>query len=118
MRTVNLLSGIACVSVPVGYLVKKHVDWERSPQSKKRMLVHQGTFWGTMTLALVMMHKAFRRTTPLIEKLALYISASVLPILGFEWGGHLGRTLYPYQPKPSAPPQPMKRYVPSYLVSA
>jgi hypothetical protein len=117
----NLMRGLASISIPVGYLVFKHVSWERASTSKKRMMVHQASFWGTMAAALVLMHKSFylkpKSAFRGLKQLAYLGTASLLPILGFEGGAKLGRTFYPYRPqfKPTPATGFQKVYRPTYL---
>lgn len=118
---INMIRGVACVSVPVGYLVLKHVSWERATASKKRMIVHQLTFWATMAAALVLMHKSFyvkpKAAFRQVKLYAYLAAASLLPVLGFEGGGKLGRAIYPHRPKVKPLPAVgfQKVYRPNYL---
>lgn len=110
----NVTTGLAAIGVPVGYLVAKHINWERPGNPQKRMMVHQATFWATFLAALYLIHKSFRiRTestlTSLFAKLGYLATASILPIAGFEGGSVLGRELYPRALPPT------RRYLPSYL---
>lgn len=111
---INVGTGLAAAGAPVGYIVAKHIQWERSDNSKKRMAVHQGVFWSTFFLGLYLIHKSFRvKAEPLMTRIFAkwgYLgTAGILPILGFEWGGNLGMKLYP------KPQKPLKLYQPSYL---
>jgi hypothetical protein len=117
MRVGNALLGVTCLSVPVGYVVKKHMDWmSPSSDAAKRMLVHQLSFWGTTAMALILMHRAMHPRLGILEKLALCFSTAILPIFGFEGGGRLGKLLYPKQTHYNTPPTTTGRvYHPGYL---
>ena len=117
LHTAGALMG---VSLPVAYLIKKHVDWEKSPESKQRMLIHQATFWSTVVIAVKLIHDTFwkyRQAAPWL-KMTRLIGAGLLPVLGFEGGMLAARKLLPKKP-PVRPafPSPMQRrvYIPSYL---
>jgi hypothetical protein len=111
---VNVSTGLVATGIPVGYLARKHVKWQRPGNGQKRMAVHQGVFWGTFLISLWLIHRSFRvksesALTNLFARVGYGGTAGLLPILGFEWGAKLGVAFYPY-PKPA-----LRRYTPSYL---
>jgi hypothetical protein len=114
----QLIGGLAALSMPVGYLVYKHVSWESSPQSKKRMLVHQLTFWGSVALGVTILHKTFfKRGLSNPQKFLRYLFGGAMAAQGFESGERLGNMLFPHQPEvgPAPMPRPRNLYFPSYL---
>ncbi len=118
---------VAGMALPVAYIVKKHVDWETKPDSKKRMLVHQLTFWSIAALSLKLLHDVLRkhRRQPWGFKAPRIALSGLLLVAGFEGGQRLARRLFPKQPAPIAPaPAPFsppvgfpKIYVPRYFGS-
>ena len=81
--------------MPVGYLVYKHVSWESSPQSKKRMLTHQLTFWASVAAGVTILHKTFfKRGLTNGQKLLRYLLAGAVAAQGFETGERLGNLLF------------------------
>lgn len=122
-RCVNLMRPVAwgmaaAAALPVGYVIKQHVDWESSPQSKKRMLVHQLAFWSALAIGLVLLHrKVLRNPTAGVLVRTLYgVAAGIVPVLGFEGGGRLAMAIFPKPTESFAERLSTgKRYVPSYL---
>jgi hypothetical protein len=113
----NLSTGLIATGIPVGYLVRKHVKWQRPGNGQKRMAVHQGVFWGSFLISLLLIHRSFRiktesALTNLFARVGYGGTAGILPIFGFEGGEKLGEALYPH-PKPA-----LRRYTPSYLNKA
>src|SRR5262249_37186181 len=101
---------IAALGMPVAYIVKKHVDWEKTPDGKKRMLIHHLTFWSAAASALLLMHRTlrkFRRKPFLSFKLPRLAIAGLLLPMGFEGGERLARFLAPKKPLPSAASRPV-----------
>ncbi len=90
--------GLAAVAIPVGYVIKKHLDWESTPEAKSRMLTHQLSFWTATGLGLWGLHKTFRSVIPLPLKILGTVLAAALPVVGFEGGQRLGVRLFPKKP--------------------
>jgi len=110
--------GVGTMSLPVGYIIKKHMDWKKNPDAKKRMLIHHLVFWGASVPALKTMHIAWGELKVLLGKPqktpytrifkgAGYLSAASGILIGaFEGGDRLARILVPKPPKPVVPAQP------------
>jgi hypothetical protein len=121
-RTIIAASAMA---LPVAYIVKKHVEWEKSPNAKRRMLIHQLTFWSSVVIALRLLHRTFRHyreRSPLLKAGRLFLASGML-IAGFEGGERLARYLVPKRPKQpirplSLPASNPNRYAPAYLLSS
>lgn len=90
--------GLAAVAVPVGYVIKKHLDWESTPEAKSRMLTHQLTFWTATAAGIWGLHKTFRSVLPLPWKVLGAVLTAALPVIGFEGGQSLGARLFPEKP--------------------
>ncbi|MBY0450978.1 MAG: hypothetical protein K2X01_10180 [Cyanobacteria bacterium] len=90
--------GLAAVAIPVGYVIKKHLDWESTPEAKSRMLTHQLTFWAATGLGIWGLHKTFRSVIPLPWKILGTVLTAALPVVGFEGGQRLGARLFPKKP--------------------
>lgn len=116
----QLIGGLAALSMPVGYLIYKHVSWEQSPQSKKRMLTHQLTFWASVALGITLIHKTFfKRGLSNMQKFFRYLLGGAIAAQGFETGERLSIRLFPHRPvkesEPSGLSRPGRVYVPSFL---
>jgi hypothetical protein len=114
---INVSTGLIATGIPVAYLARKHVKWQRPGNGQKRMAIHQGVFWGSFLISLLLIHRSFRiktesALTNLFARVGYGGTAGLFPILGFEGGEKLGETLYPH-PKPA-----LRRYTPSYLYKA
>jgi hypothetical protein len=115
----KLILGMSAMSVPVAYILKKHLDWKPRPDSKKRMLIHHGVFWASGIPTLKFLHKAwgeFQRGGKPLElkkeitgkvpagsslKVAGWFAAATGTLIGgFEGGGRLAKALVPKPPKP------------------
>lgn len=110
--------GLVLMGIPIGYVVKKHVDWKKTVDAKRRMLVHHLVFWVSCLPALKCLHsswgffdknlklKAGKSIADLSWRLA---AAPTLLVAGFAGGDKLARLLFPKPPKlPVAlPTQPM-----------
>lgn len=111
----KFLLRLTIMSLPVAYILKKHLDWKPKPDSKKRMLIHHGVFWLSCIPALRFLHKtpgqfaAAPRWIQLEQGISTFDAikwpaASVATLIGgFEGGERLAKWLVPKQPKPPAP---------------
>jgi hypothetical protein len=116
--------GVTALAMPVGYLVTKHVSWETTPQSKKRMLAHHLTFWSMLAMGLVLVHRAlFNQRLSGLARAWRVLFAGALAAPAFKAGEVLSNILYPHQqqqlPLKTAQPvlpvfwsPPANRYVP------
>lgn len=110
------LFGLTMMSLPVGYILKRHLDWKPRPDSKKRMLIHHAVFWAACIPALKCFHNTWRYFERVPNQLPTFkpggfwpavawMSASMGTLIGsFEGGGKLARYLVPKQP--SSRPSP------------
>ena len=112
-RTLAMLTG---TGLPVGYVIAKHVGWEKSPDSKRRMLIHQLSFWSAAALAVVALHRIKRWRVGAIQKTLASLGATAPAALAFEGGAKLAALLVPYRPKAEFPKP--TRYRPSFLQNA
>ncbi|MCE3234703.1 MAG: hypothetical protein K0Q50_883 [Vampirovibrio sp.] len=108
----KFLLRLAVMSLPVAYILKKHLDWKPKPDSKKRMLIHHAVFWLSCIPALKFLHKtpgqfaASRKFIQLDKHIsafdaAKWPAAAVTTLIGgFEGGERLAKWLVPKQPKP------------------
>jgi hypothetical protein len=122
MPSPKLILGMSAMSLPVAYILKKHLDWKPRPDSKKRMLIHHGVFWLSGIPTLKFLHRAwgeFERGGKPLElkkeiagkvpagsslKVAGWLAAAAGTLIGgFEGGGRLAKALVPKQPKPMTP---------------
>ncbi len=110
----RLIGGIVTASLPVGYVIKKHMDWEETEQAKKRMLTHHLIFWGSFSLGLWVAHRTFFARVSNIQKGLRYLAGGLVGAQGFTSGEWLGKYFFPYQAKPATGPQ-RDRYIPTYL---
>jgi hypothetical protein len=117
----KLLLGLSFMSLPIAYIIKKHLDWKPRPDSKKRMLIHHLVFWTSGVPALKFLHRAwgqFERDKlfTLKEKVpgkvpagsslkvAGWLAAAAGTLIGgFEGGERLAKALVPKPPKSMAP---------------
>lgn len=120
---------LAVMSLPVGYILKKHLDWKPKPDSKKRMLIHHVVFWLSCIPALKFLHKTpgklaagrqlihLEQGTNALDAVK-WPAASVATLLaGFEGGDRLAKLLVPKQPKPPInTPSPMQPVIPSSFI--
>lgn len=109
------LFGLTMMSLPVGYILKRHLDWKPRPDSKKRMLIHHAVFWAACIPALKCFHNTWRYFERVPNKMPTFkpggfwpavawMSASMGTLIGsFEGGGKLARYLVPKQPRPGMP---------------
>ncbi len=121
----HLIGGVGAVSLPIGYVIKKHMDWEKTEQGKKRMLTHHLVFWGSFALGLALVHRTFFAPVSNLVKGFRYLAGGLIGAQGFTTGEWLARYLFPHLPKRSqsiasqnASQNLMgsgRRYVPSYL---
>lgn len=108
--------GLTAMALPVGYLVYRHVSWESSPQSKKRMLTHQLTFWGMLGLGLGLMHRAFFKSGLSGFGRAWRVGlAGLIAAPAFRVGELLGNRLFPHRTQAIPQQQAGQRYVPAYI---
>ncbi len=110
------LFGLTMMSLPIGYILKKHLDWKPKPDSKKRMLIHHGVFWLSCIPALKFFHNTWRYFERHPDKIALkpggfwpaagWMGAALGTLIGsFEGGDKVARYLVPKQPPPAESPQ-------------
>lgn len=102
-KTRHLVIAMGAVSFPIAYLIKQHVDWMQSPESKGRMLTQMLTFFLSCIPAVFVFHHAFRlkKTLPhrTLKQAGLALSAALMPVFGFQGGIKLAAWLYPHQAK-------------------
>lgn len=103
-------AGLTAMSLPVAYIIKRHVDWKNRPDSQQRMWIHQLTFWPSAALGLKLMHNGLRAVKTPTGGLQLnpkgfgWLTAGSLTVMGgFEGGYRLAKKLVPKQPKPPEP---------------
>lgn len=105
--------------LPTGYLVAKHVGWQPDTDGKKRMLLHQLTFWTSLAAGLFAMHRIKRKRWKDSLKMLACALAAAPAIAAFEGGSRLASWLIPYRTKGlQAGPSSPSRYVPPFLQSA
>lgn len=89
------------VGIPIGYIVGEHIAWKKKkPDSLKRMIIQQTSFWLSAIGGLVLMHDTMFRRKPLRWKLPRYGLSSLLMIAGFAGGEKLAKLLYPKTVEP------------------
>lgn len=98
-RTGLIIGGIAAAALPVGYITYKHVQWEKHPQGKKRMLTRQLSFWAMMALGVLVVHNTFRAQMKAWKKAVNFLAAGTLMASAFELSGQIGRAIFPYSPE-------------------
>lgn len=89
--------------IAIGYVIKQHVGWMETADKKRRMLVHQLTFWGSSAVGLTLIHGAFLlKRLPFTKipvkggsQLALGALGGSIGALGFPAGRWLSHKLYP-----------------------
>ncbi len=115
----NLIGGLTAVGLPVGYVIKKHMDWKDTAQGKKRMLTHHLVFWASVGAGLALAHKTFFARVSNIEKGIRYIAGGLIGAQGFSSGNWISHKLFPHIPKESPQNSPYSqsppRYIPTYL---
>jgi hypothetical protein len=101
-----LVPALLVFSIPITYIIKKHLDWKPNPDSKKRMLIHHLFFWPLFFLGIGIGHNARKTYKTDLFKTAGWLGAGMsLMIAGFEGGDRLARYLVPKTDKPQ-PPMP------------
>jgi len=85
-KTLRTLGGLLAAGIPVGYLIRTHIGWEKTPAGKLNMGIHQATFWTLAAGGMVRVHRTYRMPVGPVRKLFRYGSAGLLMAGGF-WGG-------------------------------
>lgn len=93
--------GMLAMSMPVAYIIGKHINWKSKPDSRKRMIIHHLVFWPMALLGLKTMHVTFRwhpscwkRDQEWFHRLGALSGAGVITA-GFELGDRLAKALVP-----------------------
>lgn len=91
---------VLTVAIPIGYIIEEHISWKKKkPDSLKRMIIQQTSFWLSAIGGLVLMHDTMFRRKPLSWKWPRYALSSLLMIAGFAGGEKIAKLLYPKPPK-------------------
>ncbi|MBX2861388.1 MAG: hypothetical protein KTR14_09135 [Vampirovibrio sp.] len=125
IRPAVLAAGVVTMAAPVGYLIKTHRDWMTTPDAKNRMLTRQLLFWGSVAVALPLMHiTLFRwRQFPVWQRLVNLAMAAGIPVVAFEGGRPVSHVMFPkkfstahtYQLSVSGSYTPIRRSSPMML---
>jgi hypothetical protein len=100
-RIHRILGASLSLAIPVLYMVGAHINFEKTPRAKLRMILKHVGFWTGLAGTILVSHRfGFRAKTPM-GALPIFAAAGALPILGYEVMRRFVNIYFPKPPKPS-----------------